>query len=71
MELAGGDNSAFDIMNLLLAGTQVTVVYDSTEAVTAYGGNGYVSEVTFTSDGVESRATFDFTITGSGELSAQ
>lgn len=70
MELAGADTSAFDIMNLLLAGTQVAVLFDSTEGVTAYGGNGYVTDVTFNSDGVESRATFDFTITGSGELSA-
>lgn len=70
MELAGADTSYADIMNALLAGTQVAIVYN-TGGGTNYGGNGYVSDVTFTGDGVESQATFDFTITGDGELSAQ
>lgn len=68
MEAAGSDKSAFDIMDLLLAGTQVSVSYQG-GAATAYGGNGYVTDCTFTSDGVEGQATFDFTITGDGELS--
>ena len=71
LEMAGSGTSYSTIMNALLNGTQVAVVYDSTESVTAYGGNGYVTDVTFNSDGVESQATFDFTITGDGELTAQ
>ncbi len=67
LELAGSDQSGYDILNLLNAGTQVAVLYDSTEGgVSTIGGNAYVTDFTLTSDGVGNNATFDFTLTGDG-----
>ncbi len=72
IEMGGAGTSADDLMDALLGGTQVALSYnntgDSGGSVAARTGNGYVTECTFNSDGTESQATVDFTITGDGEL---
>lgn len=73
IEMSGSGTSADDLMNALLNGTQVAVAYhnsgDAGGTIASRSGNGYVTDCTFNSDGTESQATVDFTITGDGALS--
>lgn len=64
LELAGADQSGYDVLNLLNAGTQVVASYQGDASTIS--GNAYVTDFTMTSDGVGNNATFDFTLTGDG-----
>lgn len=66
LELAGSDQSGYDILTLLNNGTQVAVLYDNPTEGGQISGNAYVTDFTMTSDGVGNNATFDFTLTGDG-----
>jgi hypothetical protein len=70
-------NTYKDLLNLLIAGTKVDVIFSlSTDFDTTTGwepagtqvsGSGYVTDASVTAD-VESNATFSVTITGTGGL---